>query len=288
MGMRVAYSHAYHHQANGHAEAAGQQVTEKLRKLHHEEGLGWMEALPRVLDRYHDTKGESGVSPYEIVFGRPRPMAELPSRPVREREDVKSFFARQEEMDEKISRVLNDKHAKSSEHQRGVERSFEVNDIVWVRRPEHTADKFGTRWIGPGVIVAREGARSYLVRVEEDGPGYKKSRVMTVPLQFLKAHEQDTHGEDRWNLFYHKRTDRKSPHATISREVEHVHRHRSVEGRLEVQVSWKGDEGTSTAWESFNEIFPENSQVLAQYAHKKGLGPEMLAQWLKKTPTPGR
>ena len=33
LGIRHAYAHAYHHQANGRAEVAGQQVKEILRKV---------------------------------------------------------------------------------------------------------------------------------------------------------------------------------------------------------------------------------------------------------------
>ena len=33
LGMRQAYSQAYHHQANGRAEMAGQQIMERLRKI---------------------------------------------------------------------------------------------------------------------------------------------------------------------------------------------------------------------------------------------------------------
>ena len=78
MGIRQAFSQAYHHQANGRVERAGQQVMEILRKLHVEEKINWVEALPQVLDRIHDVKGESGYSPYEILFRRQRPIGGIP------------------------------------------------------------------------------------------------------------------------------------------------------------------------------------------------------------------
>ena len=59
LGIRQAYSQAYHHQENGRAERAGQQLQEKLRKLYVESRLNWVEALPQVLDRIHDTIGEA-------------------------------------------------------------------------------------------------------------------------------------------------------------------------------------------------------------------------------------
>jgi hypothetical protein len=39
MGIRIAYSQAYHHQSNGRAEVAGQQLRERLRKLYISENL---------------------------------------------------------------------------------------------------------------------------------------------------------------------------------------------------------------------------------------------------------
>ena len=70
LGIRQAFSQAYHHQANGRAEVAGQQIMELLRKLNAKEAINWVEALPQVLDRYHDMPGVSGYSPYQILLGR--------------------------------------------------------------------------------------------------------------------------------------------------------------------------------------------------------------------------
>jgi transposase InsO family protein len=112
LGVRHAVSHAYHHRANGRAERAGQQVIEKCRSFQIEEGITWVEALPRVLDRIHDTPGETGFSPYEILFGRQRPLANLPYEPPRECEDAKEFFKRMARMDQEVADRLNKEHEK--------------------------------------------------------------------------------------------------------------------------------------------------------------------------------
>ena len=54
----------------------------------------WVELLPKALPVIHDTPGESGLSPYEVVFGRHRPMAGLPYRPLREAQDARVFMER--------------------------------------------------------------------------------------------------------------------------------------------------------------------------------------------------
>jgi len=114
LGMRHAFSQAYHHQANGRAERAGQQLMERLRKLHAEDKINWVEALPRVLDRVHDMPGETGLSPYEILFGRHRALAAIPYEPPRDCENANQFFQRQQEIDELVARRLNDTHARDA------------------------------------------------------------------------------------------------------------------------------------------------------------------------------
>jgi len=41
LGVRQAFSQAYHHQANGRAEMAVQQLIGKLLKIHADEGINW-------------------------------------------------------------------------------------------------------------------------------------------------------------------------------------------------------------------------------------------------------
>ena len=110
LGIKHAYAHAYHHQSNGRAEVAGQQIKEVLRKILVEENLTWVEALPRVLDKIHDAKGVGGLSPYEIMFGRYRPFANKPYETEKDCEDAISFFNRMKDTDERISRILNEMH----------------------------------------------------------------------------------------------------------------------------------------------------------------------------------
>jgi hypothetical protein len=78
LGIRQAFSHAYHHQANGRAERAGQQIFERIRRIQTEGEFSWVEALPHLLDKLHDTPGEGGLSPYQIFVGRDRPLRDTP------------------------------------------------------------------------------------------------------------------------------------------------------------------------------------------------------------------
>ena len=51
-GIRQSFSQAYHHQANGRVERAGQQVMEILRKIQAQDKICWVEALPPSLTEY--------------------------------------------------------------------------------------------------------------------------------------------------------------------------------------------------------------------------------------------
>ena len=112
LGIHQALSQAYNHRANGRAEVAGQQLREMLRKMHISEGINWVEALPIALDRTHDVKGVTGLSPYEILFGRQRPLANAPYYPLRECEDATTFMNHMDEIDRRVAEILNEKTRK--------------------------------------------------------------------------------------------------------------------------------------------------------------------------------
>jgi hypothetical protein len=200
MGIHQAQAQAYNHRANGRAEVAGQQLREILRKMHISEGVNWVEALPIALDRTHDVKGVTGLSPYEILFGRERPLANAPYVPERECEDATQFMERMAEVDRKVAQLLNERHRKEMDRLnkgRKVLQPFTTGDKVWYRRPEKTGGKLDTRWIGPARVTARE--ESYEIELLD-------GTLKKAPRRFLKKYV-----EDKWNgepipMFFHKRT----------------------------------------------------------------------------------
>ena len=62
-----------------------------------EQGINWVEALPRALRYIQDCKGESGLSPYEIIFGRLRPLEGVDYEPRKEAQDATDFLTRMRE-----------------------------------------------------------------------------------------------------------------------------------------------------------------------------------------------
>jgi hypothetical protein len=59
---------------------------------------------------HNDTPGETGVSPFELVFGRESFLAGPPTDLDRECEDAHQFLKRMEELVNKMSRKLQKAH----------------------------------------------------------------------------------------------------------------------------------------------------------------------------------
>ena len=110
LGIRQAFSQAHRPQANGRAEVAGKQLITHLRKLHADDGINWVQILPRVLLQLHDQPRESGISPYKLLFGIEKNLSGLPFTPERLCSDAQDFFNHIDEMDVKISQIMNAQH----------------------------------------------------------------------------------------------------------------------------------------------------------------------------------
>ena len=98
-----------------------------------------MEALPQTLDRYHDVPNLSGLSPYQIVFGRHRPLGNVPYTPASQCEDARDFFARMKEVDLAVSQKVEELHARVEAKMKSQLKGslvFHVEDLVWYRQPE--------------------------------------------------------------------------------------------------------------------------------------------------------
>ena len=282
-GVQIAYGQAYHHNANGRAEVAGQQLMKVLRFMQAGGGVSWVEALPRALQVIHDRPGESGLSPYQILHGRHRPMAGIPHDPVGEAEDAVTYFQRQDEVARKVADWLN-RHHEKREQQTNRRRSsmspLKPGDLVWYLRPRgRTGDKLETWWEGPCKVVAQVAEHSYEVEVRE-------GRVQAVHGSQLKRHFDDELGEPvkMWRFI---RTREPLEEEAVADEwlVERILRHRRSGdgGEWELLVKWKGS--MQTTWEPLRSFIDRYNQQLVDYAHAKGIsgGIDVLA-YLKKNP----
>jgi hypothetical protein len=280
LGIQMAFSQAYHHQANGRAEVAGQQIKDRLRKLMVEDRVNWVEALPMVIDRLHDVVGENGYSPYEIVFGRFRPIGNLPYPSQVSCQDAEEFFERASILDKKCAKVLNDLHEKRSPYQNSKMSEndpFKIGDKVWYRRPEKSGTKLDTRWIGPVLITGRQGDSSYLIEVK-DGVIIKAHRT------FLRPYVDDIFLGRPTPLFFHQRTPADTDAEIGEWKVDKVLEHRvKSDGTYEFLTLWEGFPRDEATWEPPGHFIHRYSSDFFNYLSDKKLNLD-LAKYLVKTP----
>lgn len=280
MGIRVAFSHSYFHHTNGRAEKAGQQIIDRMRKIQVDTKMTWVELLPQVLDRLHDTPGEGGLSPYQILFGRDRPLGGIPYQPPHECEDATDFFNRMREVDEVVAFRLNGVHAKQMARANASRRkgpNFQVGDKVWYLRPPESGNKLDSRWIGPTLIVAREGERSYVV---ETKPGHRVGALQRA----LKLHVPDTHGGEPIPLYYHQRTVVDPDAEPDEWRVDKILSHReAADGSgLQFKTKWEGSDRVT--WEPVGNFFSKYNSDFVAYCQNHNLLND-LTKYLSPTPT---
>ena len=172
LGIRTAYAQSHRPQANGRAEVAGRVLQDVLRKLLINKDINWVQALPHALRIHHDTADPiTGLSPYEIVFGRERSLAGLPWRPPRECLEAQDFFDHMREIDISVAQAINDAHQALAEKLNAKRKNrppYEIDEWVWYARPKSVGGvKLQSWWQGPFKVKARVGEHSYRLRTPQ-------------------------------------------------------------------------------------------------------------------------
>jgi hypothetical protein len=284
LGVRHAYSQAYHHAANGRAESFGAQLQKRLRKLKAEDGsITWVEALPRALRMLHDAIGQSGLSPYQILYGRDRWYAGVPYQPPTKAEDAVAFFERMEDIDKAVAEKLNEVHSQRAEQVNRRRRElpeFQVGAKVWYLRPRNrTGEKLETYWVGPCVIEDRTSEHGYTVRVAE-------GRTTEAHRSQLKEwrHDEELSGP-ALKLFHYKQAVPEEEATKVDEwvvEKVEAHRRRKEDGDLEFLVQWEGS--PERTWEPLRHFFHRYAQPIVDYFQDKGLKEDIMA-YLARHPT---
>jgi hypothetical protein len=269
LGIRQAFAQAYHHQANGRAEAAGSELHRKLRFLRETcPEISWVEALPIAVQQIHDAPGESGLSPYEIFMGRSRNLAGPTLLVEREAQDALDFLEHQKDVQVKVAQFLNDEHAKNAAKENATKsepEAFCVGDVVWYRRPHSlTADKALPRWIGPCPVTLRNGVRSYTV---ETKPG----KLQLAHRSQLKKFVWDRPNGESFPLHYFRLTPQEEKAGEDEWQVEKILQHKQTAKGLMFLTKWEGFPVSEAMWEPINHFFHRYAAPWVAYCKARGL-----------------
>ena len=141
---------------------------------------------------------------------------------------------------------------------------LETGSKVWYRRPENSGTKLDTRWLGPALVKAREGSRSYVIEVK---PGAE----MKAHRSFLKPFIEDIFNGQPIPLFYHQRTEIDVEAEIDEWEVDKVVRHIIEEGKLKFLTSWLGHTPDEASWNEARDFLPRYNVEFVDYCKSKGL-----------------
>jgi hypothetical protein len=279
-GVRHAYAQAHHHPANGRAEQVGSKLQKLLRANFAENGTSWVEALPRMVQQFNDQEGQSGLSPYEILYGRHRTYAGVPYEPPTRAEDAVNFFERQRKVDLEVAEKMNalqEKRTETLNHHRKELPPFRVGDKVWYLRPRgRPGEKLESYWLGPSQVTERRGEHSYVIQLQE-------GRLQEAHRSQLKPYvEGDADLGPPIKLFHFKQARQDPPTGIDEWNVEKVMGHRRRNGELEFHVKWEGS--PDCTWEPLHHFFHLYSQPIVDYFQEKKLKEDVMAH-LAKHPT---
>ena len=172
MGIKKTRTTAYHPQCDGLVERQNRTLQNILASFVSEHSADWDEWLAQAVFAYNTSVHEStGISPYEMVFGRPARMpieVELgvPLRKPTSQSDysqsVRKALVHSNQLAQRNLATARSRQALHYDNRSKRDWTpYEPGQTVWLWRPKHW--KFGKRWTGPYKVLARNGVNYRLI-----------------------------------------------------------------------------------------------------------------------------
>ena len=265
MGIQTAYSHAYHHQANGKAERTGKEIKAWLTRVCQGD-KNWVEYLPHVRQLYHDTAGLSGLSPYQIVSGRERQNAGMPYEGVRA-EAAEVWFQKQKDRQTWVQVTLQreqDKRITRANEKRAPPTEFRVGEWGWYRHPHEMSSAQHPIYTGPFEVKQKVGESSWQL--------WTGQRTFMAHTSWLKTYWGPVYGGKKTELAYYKikknTTTKETQQEWI---VDKILKHKKKGTQVLFSTVWKGYTEEEATWEPLGNFIHRYSSDLVMYAREHNL-----------------
>ena len=187
-GIKKTRTTAYHPQGDGMVERFNRSLSQLLR-AYVEHQTEWEQYLPFVLFAYHTAVHTStGVSPFELMYGRPPSHYPFPSTTAY---DAVSY---QSKLRSKLSQLsdLVETHLtqaaqkqKTTYDQKAMQRSVTVGEQVWLASPICMAGKLDPKWEGSGKYNQYKDQRPTLSQMETELRPYMSTEFALNSSQHL-------------------------------------------------------------------------------------------------------
>ena len=246
LGIKPAFSTAFHPESDGQTERVNQILEDYLRFFVSHRQNDWVDLLPMAEFAYNNSVSAStGVSPFLMQYGsHPRMTANMPrSEQVPAAEELATKLKSISEEASAMLKISAERYKENANNERKEQPPFKVGDKVWLNRKNIVTDrptaKLDYRRLGPYKIKERIGDRAFRLILPKT---LKVHDVFHVSM--LEPWKEDKHGRELIPL-----PPVVSREGQEEYEVERVINSRIRRGSLEFLIRWKGYGPEEDTWE---------------------------------------
>ena len=170
MGLKKTRTTAYHPQCDGQVERQNRTLQNIDTAFVSQHSIDWDEWLDQAVFAYNTSVHEStGISPYELVFGRPARMpieVELgvPLQNPSSQSDYAQSLRKAIQLSNQLAqrKLVDSRDRQSNQYNKSHQNwnPFEIGQAVWLLLPKKW--KFGKKWVGPYRVCSQNGVNYQL------------------------------------------------------------------------------------------------------------------------------